>query len=409
MYHIINIISLTTIILTVVVFFILSFLNHYNTTSKLTKIASLPKISILIPARDESSVIESLLLSIKESSYKINMHDVYIIVESFLDPTITLAKKYHCQYFVRTDFKLHTKAGALNELLVSLATKNIYYDLYYIMDADNIIAKDFIKNSLSSYYAGYDIMIGYRANKNGNDNVISAASGLTFSMINELMNTTKVKDHKNVIISGTGYFIKGSLIKKFKGFPFFSLTEDYELTLYSELYNLSTAYNPKAIFYDEQPTDLNTTIMERTRWIKGFLVARKLYLKKIIASLKTTSLNRSSKIDEIVNIKLVIIIVFNLLLYLLNNIIYLFFNFNLYSLFNIIFIILLIYLGLVLFTYVVMRCDKDLALTPKMKLKVLFYNPIYLAMYLPCFFKALFTRNITWTKITHSKTKITML
>ena len=42
-------------------------------------------------------------------------------------------------------------------------------------------------------------------------------------------------------------------MEDWQGFPFNTLTEDYELTLYSTLNNLTTTYNEKAIFYDEQP------------------------------------------------------------------------------------------------------------------------------------------------------------
>lgn len=41
-----------------------------------------PSFSILIPARYESKVIESLLISINKQSVKVNPKDVYIIVKS---------------------------------------------------------------------------------------------------------------------------------------------------------------------------------------------------------------------------------------------------------------------------------------------------------------------------------------
>lgn len=56
------------------------------------------------------------------------------------------------------------------------------------MDADNVLDVDFVKNMEKSINEGYDIGIGYRNCKNGNDSVVAAASALTFSMINELSN-----------------------------------------------------------------------------------------------------------------------------------------------------------------------------------------------------------------------------
>lgn len=96
----------------------------------------------------------------------------------------------------------------------------------------------------------YDIGISYRNTKNSST-LVAASSALTFSMINTIGNQLKSKYTNNLTISGTGYYIKGSLVEDWQGFPFNTLTEDYELTLYSTLNNLTTIYNEKAIFYDD--------------------------------------------------------------------------------------------------------------------------------------------------------------
>ena len=61
---------------------------------------------ILIPARDESSVIEDLLISIKDQTREIKMEDVIIILEDSNDPTIEIAKKYKATAFVRVNTNL---------------------------------------------------------------------------------------------------------------------------------------------------------------------------------------------------------------------------------------------------------------------------------------------------------------
>ena len=53
------------------------------------------KYCILIPARNESQVIEQLLISIEKQTKKINSKDVYIIVESKEDPTVEIVKKHN--------------------------------------------------------------------------------------------------------------------------------------------------------------------------------------------------------------------------------------------------------------------------------------------------------------------------
>ena len=60
---------------------------------------------------------------------------------------------------------------------------------------------------------GYDIAIGYRNLKNGNDSIISACSGITFAFLNSNGNETKSKQSRNITLSGTGLYIDGKLIK----------------------------------------------------------------------------------------------------------------------------------------------------------------------------------------------------
>ena len=122
-----------------------------------------PSFSILIPARYESKVIESLLISINKQSVKVNPKDVYIIVESLEDETCNIVKKYNMNIILRDKLDLKRKGYALEEAFDYLKKKNKIYDLYFIFDADNILDKYFIKEMLITYKNGYDIACGYRA------------------------------------------------------------------------------------------------------------------------------------------------------------------------------------------------------------------------------------------------------
>ena len=85
------------------------------------------RIAILVPARNESKVIESLLISIENQSSSI-LKDVYVIVEDEQDKTVEITKKYHMNYFVRQNLKLKTKGYALQEMIEYLHHQNKIYD-----------------------------------------------------------------------------------------------------------------------------------------------------------------------------------------------------------------------------------------------------------------------------------------
>lgn len=355
---------------------------------------------ILIPARYESKVINNLLLSITKQTTKINPKDIYIIVESIKDKTVDIAKQYNMNIILRENLSLKRKGYALNDAVTYILKKQIHYDAYFIFDADNILDKDFIKNMEKSLNEGYDIAIGYRNTKNSNT-LVSASSALTFSMINTMLNERKNKYHNNLTISGTGYYIKGSIIEEWNSFPFHSLTEDYELTLYAILNNLTTTYNKKAIFYDEQPDNFNISLKQRTRWVKGYFEARKKYINKISKSETKNDPNFASKVNAFLGVTPYIYIIIGLLIILVNILITK--GITSFLCYLTIFL-LLIYILLALFTIIMLKKEKNsLNISKSMKIKVIFYNPIFMFSYIICLLRTIFIKDIKWDKIDHDK------
>lgn len=355
-----------------IILLIIQFISlRYNNNFPLKKNSN-SHFAFLIPARYESKVIESLLISIKKQTVKVNMQDVYVIVESMLDETVAICQKYNVSVVLRTT-KRPRKGYALDEAIKQIKK----YDLYFIFDADNVLDENYLKEMLKTYKLGYDIGIGYRNCKNGNANIISACSSLTFSMINTLGNKIKNKYSANMIISGTGFYIKGEILHKLGGFPFNSLTEDYEFSLYSIACELTSYYNDKATFYDEQPTKYNVTVKQRKRWIRGYFDSRKKYLP-----FKITGKNKGSKINEMIGVTPYIFIIISFL-----------FKINLNN-------IILSYLVMMLIT-IVMILKEKLDLNLKMKIKVILFNPIYLVTYIPCALLAILKKEITWDRIDH--------
>lgn len=369
--------------------YILSYFNSNVPKEKNNK----GKFAILIPARDESRVIEELLNSILNQTRKINSDDVYVIVEEESDKTVELVKNKNMNIVFRHDLSKKRKGYALDDAIKEILEQKKHYDAYFIFDADNVLDKDYIKNMEEAYEDGYDIGIGYRNTKNGNDSVIAAASSLTFSMINTLGNEHKTKCNNTLTISGTGFYIKGDIIEKLSGYPFNSLTEDYELTLYATLNDLTTTYVKNAIFFDEQPVKYNITINQRTRWIKGFFEARKKYIPLLLK--KEINKNFSSSFHQIMGVTPYILLIIGLLGILLIN----YFNVK-----NTIILILFVYLIMVLITSImVLKENTYLNINNKMKIKVILYNPIFLTTYIICLFKAILNKDVKWLKIEHSK------
>lgn len=388
-------------------------LKEYLISLKTTKITLKrekedPSLAILIPARDESKVITNLLDSIKKQSYQIKSEDIYIIVESKKDKTVEIASKRNINIIYRKDLTKKRKGYALDDAIKEILKEKKHYDAYFIFDADNVLDRNFLKEMVKSYKKGYDIGIGYRNTKNGNMSIYAAASSLTFSMINTFSNNYKAKHNLNLTISGTGFYIKGKILEDLGGYPFNSLTEDYEFTLYATINNLTSTYNTKAKYFDEQPTDYLTTIKQRTRWVKGYFDSRKKYYPLLKDKLLKKDNNYASTYIALVGVKPYLLLVASTILYILN-LIYRIISNSIVKvditnlLLQILVIVLTIYLVLLIFTGILLYKEKEsLRLDRKMKIKVLFYNPIFLASYVKCVYLAYKLKDLTWEKIDHT-------
>lgn len=347
-----------------------------------------PRICVIIPARDESKVIENLLLSLKKDNHK---KDIYVIVESKEDQTIDICKKHDVNFFIRKRLDLRTKGYAIDELIKDLKHKEIFYDLYFIFDADNIVAEDFFDYMLEDYQKGYMVTTGYRDILNKNT-IISISSGLTFTMINDLRNKFAMKRDGNLLLSGTGFYIAGDLIKEWGGFKFTSLTEDYEMSLYCAAHNISTYYDDRALFYDEQPSNMKYSIVQRIRWINGYFYNFFKY-QRILSKRFKKALNKESIIEMKVGILPVIFFIAYLILLL----IYITVN---YGLKHLLFALLIVYLILVIFSLFLLKTSKS-KLSLKMMLLVSLYNPLYLTSFVYVFFASILKKDLKWETIRH--------
>ena len=392
-------IALVLIIIGLLLFISKFFTRKRNNNYPKERLKPLNNFAILIPARDESNVIEDLLISIENQTLQTNSKNIYVIVERIDDPTVAICKKHKVNVLFRENLELKRKGYALKEAIESI-TKKKNYDTYFIFDADNVLDKNFFKEMETTYKQGYDMGIGYRNIKNKN-NSISVSSGLIFTIVNTLLNKNKSKYSLNCNASGTGFYISGDIVNKLKTWPFTSLCEDYELSLYCTVNNITTCYNDKAIYYDEQPTTYKDYFNQRTRWVKGYFEARKKYIKDLYSKLRITNNNFSSVYESVIGIYDILLILIGILLIIINILLT---NTSLFTiLLYILFLMLIIYILLTLFTIYLLKIETKFNVRKKLKIKTIFIHPLMLFTYLLCLIKVIIVRDISWDKIKHGK------
>lgn len=381
-------------------FFCFQFLISRKNILVLEKnICNNPRFCVLIPARDESFVIRKLLESILRQTRKVFMQDVYVIVEDMEDPTVQICEEYGAKVIIRKHLNLKSKGYALAEAVEFLEEKQKFYDAYFIMDADNVLDEHYFEEMEYDYLQGYAISTGYRSYKNANASIVSSAAGVIYTFMNEWINKVNMKYQKNLMLSGTGFYIHGDYIQKWKTYPFHSLCEDVELSYYATLHGLSMHYNSRAIFYDEQPTSMRVSIKQRKRWVRGYFNN---WFSSIPIFLKVSKINKPNS-GSIWDMTLGILPIIFLVLSFLFFGTFLILSQAYWSFF---YLFLLIYLFLALGTFCILVWErKKLGMSLSMMFCTIWYHPFFLMTYLWVVLLAIVQRDMQWDKIPHGNTK----
>ena len=231
------------------------------------------RYAVMIAARDEEDVIGYLIDSIRAQSYPSDLIDVYVAADNCTDKTADVAKAHGAAVYERHDTEHIGKGFVLHYLtdIIYNEKPHDYYDAFIIIDADNVLDTNFIREMNKCFSDGHRIITSYRNSKNFGDNWISAGSGLWFLREASQLNAGRMIIGSSCAVSGTGFLVSREIIEAQGGWKHFLMIEDIEFTIDNILGGEVIAYCPDAIIYDEQPTKLSQSWRQHVRWARGAL------------------------------------------------------------------------------------------------------------------------------------------
>lgn len=234
--------------------------------------SNLHKYAVVIAARNEEIVIGNLINSIKNQNYDQTKVTVFVVADNCTDNTAMICRQHGAVVYEHTDDKKRRKGYAL-EYLFDMIQKDYgidYFEGYFVFDADNILAPEFIKEMNKAFDKGHKVVTAYRNIKNFSTNFISAAYGIHFYQNSVVKHRPRSILHIGTHLTGTGYLIASEFLKD--GWHYTNFTEDDQLTSVLSSSKVKIAYCEAAEFFDEQPVDIKTVYNQRVRWAKGRLI-----------------------------------------------------------------------------------------------------------------------------------------
>ena len=121
--------------------FILSTAGLFFKSTKAPEARTLRKVAVLIPAYKEDDVIPGVAEQALEQNYPADFFDVIVIADSLKAQTLQKLRVLPIKV-IEVSFEKSTKVKALNQAMKTIGDD---YDCALILDADNIMERDFIR------------------------------------------------------------------------------------------------------------------------------------------------------------------------------------------------------------------------------------------------------------------------
>jgi len=230
------------------------------------KFAGTRKIAVLIPGYKEDDVIIDVASDALKQEYSSDLYDVVIIADSFQSETIEKLRELPIKV-IEVKFDKSTKSKALNKAMEQLTDS---YDIAVVLDADNLMAPDFLVKINAAFEQNFLAVQGHRTAKNTDTHL-----AILDAVSEEINNHIFRKGHRVLGLSsaiiGSGmafnydYFKSMMLsVTAIGGFD-----KEIELKMLKEKHKID--YLDDALVYDEKVQKAEVFRNQRIRWLSAQL------------------------------------------------------------------------------------------------------------------------------------------
>lgn len=240
------------------------------------------KYAVLIPGYKEDTVIVSVAEAALRQDADREQFDVVVIADSFQPETLERLRQLPIKV-VEVSFEVSTKSKALNKAMAELGDD---YDVAVVLDADNIMAEDFLRRMESHFDKGYKVVQGHRVAKN-----TGTPMAQLDAISKEINNSVFRKGHRVFGLSsaliGSGMAFDYPFFKDIMGRIKAIGGSDKELELEMLRDRVQIAYATDAYVYDEKVSQTKSFQNQRRRWLSAQFIYFRRYFGSAVVHLFT--------------------------------------------------------------------------------------------------------------------------
>lgn len=263
-YNMLQLLLLLVIGIATLYIFIFSIAGIFYKQKSLKISSKFRKIAVLIPGYKEDNVIVEVAGEALKQSYPADKFDVVIIADSFQPETLISLRQLPIKV-IEVSFDKSTKSKALNKAMNQLTD---YYDIAVILDADNVMAYDFLEKINIAFESDFKAVQGHRAAKNL-DNGLAVLDAVSEEINNHIFR----KGHRVLGLSSA--IIGSGMAFDYQYFKTMMLSVtaiggfDKEIELKMLKTGHKIEYLDNAMVYDEKVQKADVFTNQRRRWLSA--------------------------------------------------------------------------------------------------------------------------------------------
>ena len=240
-----------------------------------------PRLAVLVPAHNESELIERCVHSLLDQSYPALKYRVIVIADNCTDSTASIAAGAGAEVMVRSDLDHRGKGQALRWAMDILLAAADPPEAIVIVDADSVANPEMVAELAASFAAGHDSVQADDLLRNETGSLRAELEAIALLFRNQVRYRGRTALGMPVSLCGNGMLL-GTAVLRAHPWGAFSAVEDGEYSLMLREGGIATAYAPRAKVYASTTPSVTGAYTQGVRWDGGRFQLMRTWIPRLL-------------------------------------------------------------------------------------------------------------------------------
>ncbi|MBV8718290.1 MAG: glycosyltransferase [Chloroflexi bacterium] len=239
------------------------------------------RFAVLVPAHNEEALIGRLLESLAQMQYPREQYDVCVVADNCTDATASIARAAGARVYERVDDRERAKGFALRWLLQRLRDEAQAYDAYLVLDADTVVAPNFLRAMDARLEAGSKVIQAYYSVQNAHQSRVAGLRYAALAAVHYVRPLGRSLFGFSCGLKGNGMCFAAPVLERFS-WNWFTLAEDVEFHLALVGAGIRVDFAPETAVYADMPVSLAQAASQNARWERGRLQLVRQHVPRLV-------------------------------------------------------------------------------------------------------------------------------